>query len=288
MNISFGSCFLGRTIVLDSGKIEVTVTLDVGPRIIGLKPKNGFNVMFEDVKDVINKDCSSYYGEGKKWHIYGGHRLWLSPEDITTYYPDNDKVEYFIKENSVSFKTRPWAKVEVQPELEIEFLDKNEVSVTHKITNLGEQRRFCIWALTVMKSGGEMTFDLSKENTGLLANRNIVLWPYSSLKDERLALEDDKILLKSSNKVSEAFKIGAYNSNIKAKYTLSEGGKTQVFVKENTAAEGLDFPDYFCNFESYCNSYIHEVETLSGFHILPKNGEFSYNEKWSVFSILSK
>ena len=285
MNINFGSCFLGRIIILDNGNIELTVTLDVGPRIIGLRPKNGFNVMFEDINDVINKDCSLYYGEGAKWHIYGGHRLWLSPEDISTYYPDNEKVEYFIGKNSVVFKPRSWSKVDVQPALEVEFLTDNQISVTHKITNLGAKREFCIWALTVMKSGGEMTFDLSKEDTGLLANRNIVLWPYSSLKDDRLILEDDKIKLKSNIRVPEAFKIGAYNKNIRAKYVLKENARTQVFIKENTAIDGANFPDYFCNFESYCNNYIHEVETLSGFQIVAQNDEFSYTEKWSVFCI---
>ncbi len=283
MNVNFGNCFLGRTILLDNNNIELTVTLDVGPRIIGLKKKDGFNVMFEDVNDVISKDCSSYYGEGARWHIYGGHRLWLSPEDISTYYPDNDQVEYFVKNNTVTFRPRPWAKVLVQPELEVEFLSNDEISVTHKITNLGEERHICLWALTVMKSGGEMTFELSKEDTGFLANRNIVLWPYASLADDRLKLEDDKIVVKSSDKVTNPFKIGAYNKNIKAKYVLTEGDITQVFIKELSATDNLNYPDYFCNFECYCNNYIHEIETLSGFQFLPKNGEFCYTEKWSVF-----
>lgn len=282
MNIKETSCFLGRAVVIDNGKTELIVTLDVGPRIISLRPLNGFNMMFEDINDVINKDCSSFYGEGKRWHIYGGHRLWLSPEDISTYYPDNEEVEYFVENESIIFKPSVWEKVSVQPKLKIEFLSNNMISVTHSMTNLGEKRELCLWALTVMKSGGEMTFELSKEDTELLANRNIVLWPYSSLSDKRLSLHDDKIVLKSSVREPKPYKIGAFNKHIKAKYELYENGKTQVFSKEVISEIPANYPDFCCNFESYCNGYIHEIETLSKIAKVDENGVIFHKEIWSI------
>ncbi|NLL56057.1 MAG: hypothetical protein GX242_02465 [Clostridiales bacterium] len=93
-NVRFDTLFLGRVITLDNGNIEFSVSLDVGPRIISFKKLNGFNIMFQDKQDQINKDCSKVYGKGSMWHIYGGHRLWLSPENLSTYFPDNEPVCY--------------------------------------------------------------------------------------------------------------------------------------------------------------------------------------------------
>ena len=113
----YTNCFLGKAVTLSDGKTELTVTLDVGPRIISLRTyleKQGRmsnNIMYEDVPDVVNKDCSSYYGEGKVWHIYGGHRLWLSPEDITTYYPDSYPVEFQPIDNGGIFTPRKWKRL---------------------------------------------------------------------------------------------------------------------------------------------------------------------------------
>lgn len=284
MNIKNVNCFLGKALAIDNGKTELIVTLDVGPRIIGLRPIGGFNMMFEDTNDVINKDCSSVYGEGKKWHIYGGHRLWLSPEDLSTYYPDNEEVKYFVENETVTFIPQAWENVNVQPKLKIEFLPDNSVEITHSMTNLGRQKKLCLWALTVLKSGGEMTFELSKEDTGLLANRNIVLWSYASLTDNRLSLSDDKIVLKSSPKVPSPYKIGAFNKHINATYQLSNGDKTQVFAKKARGYEGASYPDFSCNFESYCNGYIHEIETLSHIVDVPENGTILHKETWSVFA----
>lgn len=283
MNIKKVSCFLGSAVAIDNGKTELVVTLDVGPRIISLRPVGGFNMMFEDVGDAINKDCSSVFGEGKKWHIYGGHRLWLSPEDLSTYYPDNDKVNYFIENESITFMPAQWEKIDVQPQLKIEFLPDNKVEITHSMTNLGSERKLCLWALTVLKSGGKMTFELSKKDTGLLANRNIVLWHYTSFSDKRLKITDDKIMLKSDIKVSEPCKIGAFNEHINATYELTEKDKTQVFNKQARGYLSASYPDFFCNFECYCNGLIHEIETLSNRVIVPSSGVIFHKEIWSVW-----
>ena len=85
LNIVKGNSFMGKTLVADDGKTEITVSVEAGPRIIGLRPVNGFNVMYEDSEDKVSRDCSDVYGKGAVWHIYGGHRLWLSPENDSTY-----------------------------------------------------------------------------------------------------------------------------------------------------------------------------------------------------------
>ncbi len=282
MEYKFTECFLGRALTLSDGKTELTVTLDVGPRIIDLRVKDGFNIMYEDVDDAVNKDCSSFYGENATWHIYGGHRLWLSPEDITTYYPDCEKVDFEIKENGAVFTPKAWRKVDVQPSLAVEFLPDGKIKITHSMTNVGEPRKLCLWALTVMKAGGEMTLPLSTEDTGLLANRNIVMWSYASFNDSRFKLSDDKAVLTSSKNIAPAFKFGAYKRDLTAQYTLTENGKTVKFTKSIYGEDGAEYPDYSCNFESYCTNLIHEIETLSPIKRVETGEKIEHTEIWEL------
>lgn len=282
INTKLSNGFLGRQITVDNGVIEFTATLDVGPRIISLRPINGLNIMYNDEGDYVNKDCSSVYGAGKKWHIYGGHRLWLSPEEMSTYYPDNDPVRYELTENGIILTPPLWKVVEVQPCIKIEFIGKNDIQVTHTVTNFGEKKKLCLWALTVMKCGGKMTFELSKEDTGLLANRNVVMWSYASMKDSRVTIDDDRIVLKSDTKVPNAYKIGAYKRDAKAVYEYAEDGRQVTFRKEVQGVDGAEYPDFTCNFESYCSDKIHEIETLSSMQIVDKNAKIEHIEKWHI------
>ena len=52
-------------------------------------------------EDLEDGKYDEYYYESATWYIYGGHRLWLTPESSPeTYYPDNDKVKYEITDTS--------------------------------------------------------------------------------------------------------------------------------------------------------------------------------------------
>ena len=70
----------GKCLSISNGAIEVLVTVDVGPRIIRCACAGKENMMFEDIGRGTTHDVSQLYGEGKTWNIYGGHRLWMSPE----------------------------------------------------------------------------------------------------------------------------------------------------------------------------------------------------------------
>ncbi|HOO22604.1 MAG TPA: hypothetical protein PKY53_02865 [Clostridia bacterium] len=282
-DVRFDDAFLGRVITLSNGKIEFSVSLDVGPRIISLKAKGGPDIMYHDVNDYVNKDCSPIYGEGEKWHIYGGHRLWLSPEDLSTYYPDNNPVCYKLTENGISVHPPKWKIIDVQPQIDIEFVGDNKLKITHTVTNLGGKKKLCLWALTVMKAGGTMTFDLPTEDTGFLANRNIVLWSYASMNDSRAEIKDDKIIAKSDVSVPNPYKMGAYNNHIRAEYLFEENGKKTRFVKETEGVKGAAYPDFYCNFESYFSDKIHEIETLSPIVEAEQGEAFGHVEFWEIY-----
>lgn len=272
-------CFLGNAMRVSNGKIQFTVTLDVGPRIISLSKLGGENIMFEDVDDAVNRDVSSVYGEGRMWHIYGGHRLWLSPEDESTYYPDNTPVRYEKLENGIRLTPEAWSVVEVQPEMLIEFVSQTELRITHAVKNLGQGKNLCLWALSVFKSGGEMHFALETKDTGLLANRNIVLWPYTDITDGKIKITNEEIIMRSSTQASKPMKIGAHNANCEASYALD--GTT--VVKRWRGEEGKSYPDFSCNFETYASNLIHEVESLSAIEYVASGDTITHTEYWEVY-----
>jgi len=270
------TCFLGRTLELEGKGIALAITLDVGPRIISLKKPGGTNLMFEDTADAICKDCGGIYGKGAKWHIYGGHRMWLSPEDESTYYPDNQPVAYRLTDTGVIVTPPPWKVANVQPELEIRFLQTSGADIVMRMTNLADMpQKLCLWALTVLKSGAKMEAKLPAQDTGYLANRNLVLWPYTSLSDPRLKIKDDKVIVKSSVSATGPLKIGLFNADIETKYTYA--GTT--FIKQAKGKKGA-YPDFFCNVESYTNHLIHEVETLSPILRIAPGKTLEHTERW--------
>ncbi len=280
MESAIGSCFLGRTLELTDGKMFLAVTLDVGPRIIKMGKVGEDSLMYEDVDDNVNKDVSKTYGEGKWWHIYGGHRIWISPEDETTYYPDNNPVNYVLKEDGAIFTPPVWAERGVQPKLEITFLGEGEAEIKMSLQNVtAEEKKLCLWALTVMKCGGKLEVPLSTENTGYLANRNLVIWHYNDIKDPRFDLFNDKLVLVSSKVCKGPFKVGTYLKHIHTEYTY---GNT-TFVKD-LDAEGTpeEYPDFASNMETYTNEHIHEVETLSPLKSVKAGESITHIEKWSI------
>ena len=280
MESKIGSCFLGRTLELTDGKMYLAVTLDVGPRIIKMGKVGEESLMYEDVDDNVNKDVSATYGEGKWWHIYGGHRIWISPEDETTYYPDNGQVDYELKENGAVFTPAPWVERGVQPKLEITFIGEGKAEVKMSLQNItSEEKSLCLWALTVMKCGATLEVPLSTKDTGYLANRNLVIWHYNDIKDPRFDLQNDKIILKSNPICKGPFKVGSYLNPIRTEYTL---GNT-TFIKEvEVDAEPNEYPDYCSNMETYTNQYIHEVETLSPLRMVKAGESLVHVEKWEV------
>ena len=67
---------------LSNGIVELTVLADVGPRVISYK-------FIGDENQFYEIDDQAGLTGGAQFRLYGGHRLWVSPEGPSTYYPDN-------------------------------------------------------------------------------------------------------------------------------------------------------------------------------------------------------
>ena len=275
----------GRCLKLSNGQIEALVTVDVGPRIISFGFCGGINIMREDLEDETSQKgdaFDNYYYPGAQWHIYGGHRLWTSPESLPeTYYPDNTPVAYTLKENGVILNPDPQKENGIQMQMELTMSpDKPEMKVEHRVTNISDnEKEFALWSLTVLTQGGLEIIPQNTVDTGLLANRVLAVWPYADTQDERFFCGNRYISIQQDKNKTEAFKIGINNMNGYAMYAVGD----TVFVNryEPKHPDG-NYPDYGVSFETYTNNFICELETLGTLNKVPSGATESHTEYWSL------
>jgi hypothetical protein len=155
-------------------------------------------------------------------------------------------------------------------------LDENHVHLSHRITwHGGYSIQLAPWSITQLRLGGVAILPLTHRD-GLLPDRNIVLWPYSQLKDVRFELLDDRMLLYGRG-MQQPFKVGNYNSHGWVAYSL---GNT-LFVKRFAVQDGA-YPDVQCNVEAYVKDACIELETLGPLHTLKRNESITHQETWEV------
>ena len=273
----------GKCIKMENETVSAIVTVDVGPRVIyyGLNGKR--NIFREDInRDSFNdkKPLHDFFETEENWYIYGGHRLWSSPESYPeSYTPDNHPVAYEIKGNSIKLCPEDRTKVGERHIMTVTMDDTDsKVTVNHKIRNIADYEiRLAPWCLTVAEKGGVEIVPQCTKDTGLLSNRRMVFWAYSDVKDQRFFMCDKYITLAQTDK-EQAFKIGINNEDGWGAY-LNDG---QLFIKRFDFDPVGEYPDYFVNYETYTNQFIMEIESLGTLETL-RPGDFTeYNEYWEV------
>ncbi len=272
----------GKCLNISNDYMEVVVTVDIGPRIIKCNLMGKENMMFEDVERNFHNDVSSMFGEGETWYTYGGHRIWLSPEGFPeTYYPDNDKVLYSTFANGAEFipPVQDVTGIQISVKLEIAE-DKPEIKISHKIANTNSRYiKGSVWCLSVMAPGGTALVPQPTEDTGLLPNRTLVMWPYARFSDPRFTLADKYITVAQDKDATEAFKFGINNTCGKAAYI--NGG--QALVKYVEYQNGAEYPDGGCSTEVYTNNLFEELESLSPLYTLAPEESMTHIETWMLF-----
>ena len=267
---------------LSNGEIELVVTTDVGPRILRYAFVDGENILGEHPEAIVNTPLGT-------WKPYGGHRLWIAPENMpNSYTPDNAPVEYFVDEinNSVRFLQPFEPTSKTQKEMVVTLSEtESTVEIQHKIKNCGDaEMTLSAWALTIMRGGGvcivpnEPFAPYSAET--LLPVRNLTVWSYTDLTDARWSFEKDSIRLKVDETKEQPQKIGVFNKQGWAGYEREKLRFTKRFETNETAV----YPDYNSNVELYTAGAFVELETLSPLtHLLPGESVI-YLEHWELES----
>lgn len=266
----------GECLKITNGKVDVIAALGFGIRILhfGLTDMSNVFCLAPGVKVPAG---------GAEWSVYGGHRVWASPEEMPkTYFPDDLPISHEIKNDTVIL-TQPldgWANIVKQIELTVA---DNKVKVLHRITNKNDHPiDFAVWAISVMAPGGIEIIPFTAPDTRPLHNRNLSIWPYTDMNDSRAKWLKDHIILTHDRSLSTPFKIGLNNKNGWAAYVNGQ----DVFIKRYHHIEGETYPDNNVSYETYMCDYMTEMETLSPLKTVASGASLEHAEEWSIVHIM--
>ncbi|MGN1120063.1 MAG: hypothetical protein ACI4Q4_06870 [Oscillospiraceae bacterium] len=273
----------GKCVKLENETASVIITVEVGPRIISYCLNGKENLLLEDIDREFSdggKEVKEYFGEDKTWYIYGGHRLWSSPESYPhSYVPDNTPVQYEINGGSVTLLA-PDTRTGQRHTTTVTLDDvTSKVEIFHSIQNVsGAIVTLAPWGLTVCAAGGVEIFPQSEKDNGLLSNRRCVFWPYSDIRDDRFFLTNKYGTLRQVKGAPTKFKIGINNEDGWAAVV----NKGQVFLKNFRMNLNGEYPDYGCNFETFTNGIFLECESLGELKTLKNGDSVSMSETWTL------
>jgi hypothetical protein len=270
---------------LSNGTIEMIVLADVGPRIISYGFCNEENEFYEVEQD-------SGLSGGREFRLYGGHRLWVSPEVERTYFPDNAPVTVSQQGAVTRFTARPEDAppgTHLQKGMEIELAATgSHVRVTHRIANHDScSTKLAPWAPTMMRPGGRAILPLSPrvamdkdhyQPVGVFG-----LWSFTDFADPRWVLGTGFIQLRQLPATSGRFREqmgGIYNSSGWGAYYRNE----HLFLKRAAVIGGAQYPDFGCNFEVFTNPDFLELETLGPVVELQPGDAVEHVEHWWLFA----
>ena len=219
--------------------MELIITTDIGPRIIRFGYINGQNMFYVSPSDKGKTG-------GDQWRIYGGHRLWLSPEESPrSYYPDNNKVEYSWDGETLTLsqeeETSAGGGSAILPQEP--YIDPEEF---------------------------------------LLPARPLVLWYYTRMNDPRWVWGEKYIQMNYDPAIKSEQKIGILNKQGWAAYHLNG----ELFIKIFDYNEDAIYPDYGCNNVLYINGDFVEVESLGPLVKIQAQGMVEHTEYWSLNKVL--
>ena len=264
--------------------VQLLVLTEVGPRILF------FGFRGEDNEFYEIPGQSGKTGD-QTFRVYGGHRLWVSPEIPRTYYPDNVPVSVRRQNDAFVFTAPPeYAPLgtNLQKEIEIKLAETGaRVTVTHRIRNVGtEATEMAPWALSVMAGGGTAILPLPPRAptsaNRLLPEGVFALWCYTDLADPRWRIGTKYIQLQQASHSAVTFEQqmgGIFNPFGWGAYLR----KGHLFIKKAKVEQNAKYPDFGCNFELYTDPNSLELETLGPLRNLKPGDTAEHTEHWWLF-----
>lgn len=256
--------------------LELECLVNAGPRIVRLKYQGSANLLADVTKIAI----PTPYGE---YHYIGGHRLWHAPEAMPrTYNPDDDGCAFTPLPDGALLEGKREEASGFRKLIEF-HLEPNQprVNLVHTLVNENPwDVKLAPWVITMFRLGGVVTLPTRVENPnidGLLPDRQLALWPYTSINDSRLKLFDDYV--KINAQPGEPLKVGTFNPRGWMAYEL-DGITFRKFFAIQTDQEHTDSG---CNAECYCDQNFVELESLGPLTLVPVGGKVQWVETWELW-----
>ena len=279
----------GKCLALNNGVVEILVTIDIGPRIIYFGLIGGNNIFYQDrehPETVHTPEFEELYAglENRQYRLYGGHRLWLSPQNrAATYYPDNQPVVYGITPDGVSFTPPIQQHNKMQVSLTVMMPEgASDIMLIHSAKNMGkENRSFSICSITALKGGGLEIIPKNPSINNFAPNQEYVMWPYSQMTDPRVHWGKKYVTIHHNPGYEPEFKMGTNNALNWAAYVHQDVVLVKRYVHELKAI----YPDGGASFETYCNSRYLEMETLSPVYRIEPGETIKHVENLTLYPV---
>jgi len=267
------------TYILENQFVQLEILVN-SARIVRFSPTGKTNLF----ADVGNAAIETPHGN---FFLRGGHRLWHAPEAMPrTYIPDNAGALFKAIPGGARIDMPAEAWTQVAKSIEVTLNpDQPQITVRHEIRNEGAWPvEFSVWALTMLKLGGVAVFPQPHGNgdeSGLLPNRRLSLWPYTKIEDPRLTLRDDFLIAHPTPDLPP-FKFGYFNSDGWMGYWIDN----TLFIKRMDVVSDVPYPDNGCNTECYFNQKFIELESLGPLHLIQPSKSLVHIELWEIYDRL--
>ena len=276
----------GKCVSISNGIIEAYVTVEIGPRIIKFGYVNGQNFMNDERTELggkpVEEEYCKLFGDGKRWENLGGHRIWLSPESYPeTYTPDDKPCEYTVTENGAVFSFAEDTEIGVKKSIEIKMdADDTNMQVIMNVKNISDKdKEFAVWALSVCSKDGTLIIPTNTNDTGLLPNRKVIVWPYVDMRDNRIYWGNKYVTVRQDRTIDPPAKLG-FDLNCGTAYYVM--GDEILYKRYNTNHLDGIYPDGGCSFETYVCGKMIEFETLNELKTVAPGEVSEHIELWSL------
>jgi hypothetical protein len=266
-----------RCAYLNCAGREVYVTLEVGPRILHYGFEGGPN-------ELAVYDKHAGLAGGDEFRSYGGHRLWVAPEeDPKTFQPDNEPVAASEEDGRLVVSSAP-DRFHIRREMRL-MPDGESLRIEHRVYNEGAYAvELAPWALTVMAPGGVCLFPHAPHQPHeekVLPARPLVLWGYTRMDDERWSWGGEVVRLRQGGPSPQ--KAGMLIEQGYAAYA----NHGNLFLKRFPYEEWAEYPDFGCNFETFTRHDMLEVESLGPLEVVQPGEYASHDEAWYLLEGMS-
>ncbi len=259
------------------GQVSFSFSKSFGPRILSLQFRGRKNIFAE-----LREDFLEYPGSDD-FCFYGGHRLWIAPEDpAVTYIPDNQPIQVLQTEDAVKLVQDICPKTLIQKSIQVQNTHhENVFIVDHFLSNQGQKTFRCAgWAITQLRLGGRVILPLKPSGDPvnmLLPDRAVILWPYTDIQDERVTWDNEMVFI-DVQPIPRPLKMGVANAMNWIAYFIDD----MLFIKYIKKISVNRLVDFGADVECYCNEKFAELETIGPLEILQPAMEIQHREIWRV------
>jgi hypothetical protein len=222
------------------------------------------------------------------WHIFGGTRLWTSPETTSSYRPDNGPCEVSLGGDTATVSTPVDRDTHLIKSITVEPRDTSFV-VTYTIVNEGPHLVSAgLWALSclapahatsgdVQESGGSSIYlpwgEDSAWNVKDMKYWRSWLGVGSDIESAQWRPTNEFFVVRPTGEVGKA---GFANRH---GFILFRQGELS-FIKRSAYVEGARYPDGGCSTEIYTSADFYELETLSPVYLMKPGTRYVHREEW--------